>query len=599
MKNTFAALKPVIVITVLLLITADHVFAQTETQNPSFPFWKTQGNSNTNGIHYLGTSDNRSLRFRTNNTQRMMIDSVGYVGIGTVPNNLLDVFYFGADATAAEINYSSTTSVATRAALGISASALSSLSGDLKGINLTSSAGSSISNNYGMYMQSFTSGSKGYGLYSFTIGGIGTDTAFGIYTIASSAFKNFGIKAGAVGTSGTVGSGNYGIQAYASGNPSNNNWAGFFGDGITGDGKVYVKDTLAIGTTSPQRRFHLSGLTSGMRYAGVGTGGTFVTAPASTDQSDRLLYADVNGDIKAIPTGTDGNILGLSGGVPTWVSSSANSWGLTGNSGTTVGTNFLGTTDTEPLELKVAGSKSGYIDYTSPANTSLGYQALLSISTGTSNSAFGFQALTDNTTGTNNSATGYLALNNNTIGLNNVAMGSQALYSNTAGGQTTAIGSQALFTQSYNGGGTAYASDNTAVGYQSLFTTQPTAISTGIQNTAIGSLSLRANTNGYENTASGYKALFANTTGNYNTAHGWQALVSSTTGNFNSAFGLTALSANTTGNNNTAIGANTLFSNKAGGNGVAVGYLSQQYVNDQAGLWDNANTSIGHMALRG
>lgn len=46
--------------------------------------WLTLGNGGTNsGIHFIGTTDNRSLRFRTSNVHRMVIDSLGRVGIGT------------------------------------------------------------------------------------------------------------------------------------------------------------------------------------------------------------------------------------------------------------------------------------------------------------------------------------------------------------------------------------------------------------------------------------------------------------------------------------------------------------------------------------
>jgi hypothetical protein len=44
--------------------------------------WLTLGNAGTNsGLNFIGTTDNRSLRFRTNNVHRMVIDSVGNVGI--------------------------------------------------------------------------------------------------------------------------------------------------------------------------------------------------------------------------------------------------------------------------------------------------------------------------------------------------------------------------------------------------------------------------------------------------------------------------------------------------------------------------------------
>jgi len=66
--------------------------------------WLTLGNAGTNsGLHFIGTTDNRSLRFRTNNVHRMVIDSVGNVGIGTTnPSNRLHIA--GGDARIGEIN---------------------------------------------------------------------------------------------------------------------------------------------------------------------------------------------------------------------------------------------------------------------------------------------------------------------------------------------------------------------------------------------------------------------------------------------------------------------------------------------------------------
>src|SRR5215831_6058517 len=48
----------------------------------------------------------------------------------------------------------------------------------------------------------------------------------------------------------------------------------------------------------------------------------------------------------------------------------AQSWSLTGNSGTNHPSNFIGTTDAHALVFKVNNSKSGYLDYdASKANT--------------------------------------------------------------------------------------------------------------------------------------------------------------------------------------------------------------------------------------
>ncbi|RXK86582.1 tail fiber domain-containing protein [Filimonas effusa] len=50
------------------------------------PSWNTTGNTGTDGgQHFLGTTDNRSLLFKTNNITRMVMDgTTGYTGIGTL-----------------------------------------------------------------------------------------------------------------------------------------------------------------------------------------------------------------------------------------------------------------------------------------------------------------------------------------------------------------------------------------------------------------------------------------------------------------------------------------------------------------------------------
>lgn len=77
----------------VLILSVQSSFGQAETQNTSFPFWKTLGNSSTNsGTNFIGTTDNVSWRVRTNNTERMVVDSLGRVGIGTTqPLYKLDI----------------------------------------------------------------------------------------------------------------------------------------------------------------------------------------------------------------------------------------------------------------------------------------------------------------------------------------------------------------------------------------------------------------------------------------------------------------------------------------------------------------------------
>ncbi|TVR77439.1 MAG: hypothetical protein EA412_11095 [Chitinophagaceae bacterium] len=59
------------------------------SQSSLSDFWDLYGNTNTNAAdHFLGTTDNQPLIFRTNNDERLRIDELGNVGIGTVLPNL-------------------------------------------------------------------------------------------------------------------------------------------------------------------------------------------------------------------------------------------------------------------------------------------------------------------------------------------------------------------------------------------------------------------------------------------------------------------------------------------------------------------------------
>lgn len=136
-------------------------------------------------------------------------------------------------------------------------------------------------------------------------------------------------------------------------------------------------------------------------------------------------------------------------------------WGTKGNSGTTVGTNYLGTNDQQPLEFKVDGIKSGWIDdggSSTLSNTSYGYQALLNIGTGNFNVAIGLDALELNNNGANNTAVGYSSLSANGSGGGNTAIGENSGTTNTGGANNTLIGYSADVAS-------GSLSDATAVGY--------------------------------------------------------------------------------------------------------------------------------------
>jgi len=139
-----------------------------------------------------------------------------------------------------------------------------------------------------------------------------------------------------------------------------------------------------------------------------------------------------------IASGSDGQVLTTVSGVVQWSSNVFNGWNLTGNSGTTPGTHFLGTIDDKALVFKVNNTKSG--ELSSGSSTSFGYQTLQSNTTGSDNTAFGTDALKSNTTGSHNTASGYKALTNNIEGDYNTAVGQNALSINKNGNRNTAVG---------------------------------------------------------------------------------------------------------------------------------------------------------------
>jgi len=70
-------------------------------------------------------------------------------------------------------------------------------------------------------------------------------------------------------------------------------------------------------------------------------------------------------------------------------------------------------------------------------NTSYGFQALSSLTTGTGDTAFGGETLSSNTDGSENTAIGCGALFSNTTGVHNTAVGVGALSTNTTSSDNT------------------------------------------------------------------------------------------------------------------------------------------------------------------
>ena len=295
--------------------------------------------------------------------------------------------------------------------------------------------------------------------------------------------------------------------------------------------------------------------------------------------------------------------------------SAGNGWGLTGNTGTQEGTNFIGTTDAQSLNfhinniLKLRITTKGQIetfntgssifigqaagandDLTDNYNVFIGDSVGGATTTGYNNNAIGYLAMKSNTTGYNNTANGYQALKSNNTEHENTAIGYLAL-SNNSTNYNTAVGSRALGYQPITGGGL-----NTAVGYLALCNN-----TTGQENVALGKSAL-ASFGGYvtgnRNTAVGVQALYFNTSGEYNIGIGYEAMSynivhGNTTGSNNVGIGWRSLCTNITGSYNTGIGNSVDVDSDPRTNVIALGYSAYVDANNKARIGNSSITSIG------
>lgn len=273
-------------------------------------------------------------------------------------------------------------------------------------------------------------------------------------------------------------------------------------DWATGNKYLEVETDLSCsGNYSAMGTTQLLSVPYALYAASSGGGTTGATGPTGPTGSNGLTGATgatgaTGGTGPAGPGGATG---------ATGADGSLNAWGLTGNTGTVTGTNFVGTADSVDLMLKVNSTQAGIIEIANNNfSTGYGYQALQNETPNhhNNNAAFGYQALMNNAAGAGNSAVGYQALLACTSGGNNSAFGFKALAQDTSGNDNSAFG---LYSLQGNTTGTA----NTAMGYFSMELN-----STGQYNVSIGAWSGRSNTTGSNNTMLGYGAGYGDTGSN-------------------------------------------------------------------------------------
>jgi hypothetical protein len=668
----------------LLLVTiffiySLNLFAQAEVQNPTFPFWKVNGNSGTvDGTNFIGTTDAVPFNIRVGNQRAGRIDStLANTTYGFMAGRDLGVVSGGNSLFGQYAGANMSLDAYTNSAFGYNA--LIGLNTGIDNVAIGRDA-----------MAVLNSGNEnvavgGYALFNNTASG---NTAIGHAALFANQSETFNTAVGYSALTSNRGSNNTGVGYRSLGS----NFAGQHNTAMGADallGNTSGYSNTAVGyvagrLNSVGRRNTFLGDSADVTSNNL-TNATAIGWNARVSQSNSMVLGSVNGvngatvttkvgignnapntslDVRGdlalrersitLAVGTNNNVLtdtttffninipgnavitGFSGGVDgklitivnnstftlqlvpnnalslinnriltgagaltladtgvatlqysasllKWVlisytngaliNSAGNSWAVLGNSGTVDGTNFIGTTDNAPFNVRINNLRAGRVDNRGNINwgrnaggffmggrnnIAIGDSALLNNINYTNNIAIGRSALADDggfsniaigqfagkgSTGNFNIFIGQDAGRNNTFQAQNIGIGTGALLNNTIGQYMTAIGDSALF-----------------------FNTD------GVANTAVGARTLVDNTSGSANTALGLAALYKNTTGSYNTALGEEALSFNITGIENTASGAFSLYTNNNGSSNSAMGYEALASNLSGSNNTASGY---------------------------
>ena len=591
--------------------------------------WLKTGNAGTvNGTNFIGTTDNQALDFRTNNIIRTRITTKGqietlntgnsvFVGEGAGANDDLTDnrnTFIGLNAgqtnTTATFNtgigYQALQNNTSNGATAVGYNALQNYTGirgtavGFEALKATTTGSSNTAVGYAALSKNTTGGNNtamgNEALLNITTGS--NNTGFGKYALlfSTTATQNTAVGVSALHMNNTGGSNTaMGYQAMGLNSTGNNNVA-------LGLNAMYTNTTgsnnMALGSSADVTTSGLSNASAIGYNAKVATSNSMVlggtgadavkvgigtTAPAEelevvgdvrtsslAGTGTRMVQADANGTLTPLAEGTASQVL-LGTGVWGSVPGITNDWSLTGNTGTVNGTNFIGTTDNQALDVRTNNiirtriTNKGQIETLNTGNSVfVGEGAGESDDLSDNNNVnIGYQAGASNITGTSNVGIGYQALQNGTAS-EITAIGNRALQNNTAT-RNTAIGYDAMKT-------TTTGADNTAVGYTSLNNNI-----TGFQNVGIGVNTLFRNTTGSQNTTTGTFSLSDNTTGIRNTANGYFALNDNITGSDNTGIGGRSLMLNNTGSNNSGFGYGSLLRNTSGNFNVALGYFSGQY----------------------
>ena len=562
--------------------------------------WALTGNASA-VTDFLGTTNNRTMRFRTNNVERMVIDSIGN-------------FLFG-----------NTTVTGTATPLNVSF-------GNTFGNN---TAGSAANLKWDLFTGTVASDRYGIGMSSSLMEiRAGLSASIGMYV-------NNGVQAARFSNNGNTMFGtsvNPPLALVSLGGTTANTKLAIFDNGT---------QTIGLGVAGGQFRLHLNETASRFSFLNTPTGTEIFTikgtgevginninpvASAVIDMvsttrglliprmtlTQRNAIASPAAGLQVIVTGETG------GEFVSMYNSSLAAWqrvGAVAGSNTQIQYNNAGALGASPTfsyddALKSLKVDSIYIyqgrnrnagNVVVGRNEGVAGVPLSTITTGTNNTGLGTSVLANITSAVNNIGIGYYSLRQDTTGSSNIGIGTFALTSLRNGSNNTAIGIAALQTITTASGNvaigtnastnlTAGNSNNTVVGNDAHGNASTGAANVfigkgagqfagGADLNAIVGMNAMQLGSGDQTAAIGYEAGLS-TTGNNNTYAGFNAGKNITSGANNTVIGSQSGSALgiTTGSNNTIIG--------AGVNGLATTLANNIVIADGAGNQRiNANSS--------
>jgi trimeric autotransporter adhesin len=475
--------------------------------------WSLLGNAGTTpGTNFIGTTDNQPLEFRVNNTCGFRLEATentpnligGYSGNTVSPGGCGDTIAGGGNPVFpnnASSYYSTVSGGSGNTASGYASTVSGGLSNTASdGITAIVGGRYNVASGYGNTVSGGASNTAS-GIQYSAIGGGFTNTASGQYAT---------VPGGANNTAA-------GDWSLAAGQRAQANHSGSF---------VWSDST----TISPN--FFAS--TAANQYLIKASGGVGINTNNPQSALDVVGTARMTG--VSMPTGAAaGKVLTSdASGIGTWQSLPAvpSAWLLTGNAGTTPGTNFIGTTDNQALEFKVNSVRGLRLEPTAGTPNVIG--------------GYSGNTVTAGVYGATISGGGYIS-NLNSVTSNFGKVGGGA--GNTAGTFATLGGGAGNTAGSYAtiGGGAGNTAGNYATiggGHGNNANGGSATVGGGFSNAASGLYA--TNGGGEANTASGICAIVSG--GYANTASGDYATVAG--GNINTAGGLFSFAAGRRGKAN-------------------------------------------------